>query len=120
MKDWWEKHSAEEEDDDDQAFNFEQSVKKLKKSDLSGDFPARVVIDAYLKPQIDESTDKFVFSVPDLTGLREYLREKLSWPSAKTDETLLPVLKRMDLLGVSTPTRPRFSRTVPVEKSERV
>jgi hypothetical protein len=64
------------------------------------DFPSHVVAEAYAKPQVDESTEKFAFSVPDIKGIRDFMREKLGWPSAKTDEALLPVLNKMNLFGV--------------------
>ncbi|CAG0920157.1 unnamed protein product [Notodromas monacha] len=92
MKEWW----SEEQD------ATEACLRRLKAATIPEEFPSRMVIDAYMNPKVDDSTEKFTFSVPDLDGLREFMRAKIGWPSAKTDETLLPVLKRMDLFGKQT------------------
>ncbi|XP_071489512.1 DNA excision repair protein ERCC-5-like [Diadema antillarum] len=69
---------------------------KLRKLTLPGDFPNPCVADAYLSPMVDESEDPFEWGVPDLDLIREFARERMGWQKSKVDETLLPVLKRLN------------------------
>lgn len=39
---------------------------------LPDDFPSRIVEEAYLHPQVDESREHFAWGMPDLEGLRRY------------------------------------------------
>lgn len=71
--------------------------KKLKqKIVLDDDFPSERVADAYLHPRVDESTEKFQWSRPDLDSLRQFARNKFGWTKELIDELLLPVMKRFD------------------------
>ncbi|XP_052784458.1 DNA excision repair protein ERCC-5-like [Mya arenaria] len=75
---------------------YESKLKaKLRQLDLRSDFPSPVVVEAYLKPTVDESTERFSWSLPNPDQLREYTASKLGWDRSKTDENLLPVLKRL-------------------------
>lgn len=71
---------------------------KLKKlvTLLPDAFPNRVVVDAYLKPHVDESKEAFDWIKPDLDLLRGFAHRKLSWPSQKVDDLVCPVLKRLN------------------------
>ncbi|XP_033637600.1 DNA repair protein complementing XP-G cells-like [Asterias rubens] len=69
---------------------------KLRKLTLSSGFPCQRVIDAYWNPVIDESTETFTWDSPDLGLLRDFARDKLGWTRSKADETLLPVIKRLN------------------------
>ncbi|XP_072180098.1 DNA excision repair protein ERCC-5 homolog [Diadema setosum] len=69
---------------------------KLRKLTLPEDFPNPRVADAYLSPMVDESEDPFEWGVPDLDLIREFARERMGWQKSKVDETLLPVLKRLN------------------------
>lgn len=62
---------------------------------LSG-FPSLAVADAYLHPKVDESKEAFSWGLPDLTSLRDFARQKFGWTKTKTDEILLPVVKKLD------------------------
>ena len=53
------------------------------------------MIDAYFKPVVDLSTEKFTWKTPDLVGLRIFMSDKLSWSEDETDRHLLPVMKEL-------------------------
>jgi len=40
-------------------------------------FPSRAVVDAYIKPEVNQSRSKFSWVEPDLDALRDYLEEKI-------------------------------------------
>ncbi|KAG6504372.1 hypothetical protein ZIOFF_036704 [Zingiber officinale] len=60
---------------------------------ISPSFPSDAVINAYTSPQIDESTEPFMWGKPDLPLLRKLCWEKFGWTNQKADELLVPVLK---------------------------
>jgi DNA excision repair protein ERCC-5 len=62
---------------------------------LSG-FPSLAVANAYLHPKVDESKEVFTWGLPDLTALRDFTRQKFGWAKTKSDEILLPVMKKLD------------------------
>jgi len=45
---------------------------------------------------VDPSTEPFSFGRPDPDGIRKFMKEKVFWSDSKTDEYLVPLLKRMD------------------------
>lgn len=59
-------------------------------------FPNHVVIEAYQKPRVDNSSETFEWSKPDLDLLRDFAKRKLNWPTSKVDDLVCPVLKRMN------------------------
>ncbi|ONK63702.1 uncharacterized protein A4U43_C07F18000 [Asparagus officinalis] len=60
---------------------------------LPSTFPSESVITAYISPQIDDSTEPFMWGKPDLSLLRKLCWEKFGWHNKKADELLVPVLK---------------------------
>ncbi|XP_038050845.1 DNA repair protein complementing XP-G cells homolog [Patiria miniata] len=75
----------------------ESQVKgKLRKLTISASFPCQHVFDAYWSPVVDDSTEEFSWQSPDLGLLREFARDKLGWTRTKTDEILLPVMKKLN------------------------
>ncbi|XP_065035230.1 DNA repair protein UVH3-like isoform X2 [Musa acuminata AAA Group] len=60
---------------------------------ISPSFPSEMVISAYTSPQVDESTEPFMWGKPDLPLLRKLCWEKFGWTTQKADELLVPVLK---------------------------
>ena len=44
---------------------------------LGSGFPNRAVVDAYIKPEVNQSRSKFSWVEPDLDALRDYLEEKI-------------------------------------------
>ncbi|XP_068642422.1 DNA repair protein UVH3 isoform X2 [Aristolochia californica] len=60
---------------------------------IPSSFPSAAVISAYTSPQVDESTEPFLWGKPDLSVLRKLCWEKFGWNNHKADELLIPVLK---------------------------
>ncbi|AGO13280.1 AaceriAFR133Cp [[Ashbya] aceris (nom. inval.)] len=72
--------------------------KKLIKNGvfLGEDFPSAAVNDAYLNPQVDHDTTKFVWGLPELDSLRTFLGNTLGWPTEKADEVLIPLIRELN------------------------
>lgn len=60
------------------------------------DFPNQAVAQAYLFPTIDESKETFTWGKPNVVLLCDYTRQKFGWTKGKFDDTMIPVLKRME------------------------
>uniref|UniRef100_A0A8C2M798 DNA excision repair protein ERCC-5 n=1 Tax=Cricetulus griseus TaxID=10029 RepID=A0A8C2M798_CRIGR len=78
--------------------------KKLRKLQLTPGFPNPAVADAYLRPVVDDSRGSFLWGKPDVDKIREYPFLKLTgiikyfgWNKTKTDESLFPVLKQLNV-----------------------
>uniref|UniRef100_A0A182MV91 XPG-I domain-containing protein n=1 Tax=Anopheles culicifacies TaxID=139723 RepID=A0A182MV91_9DIPT len=69
---------------------------KLKNIDIGEGFPSTGVVEAYLRPTVDFSEEEFTWGYPDAERLRDYARQKFGWTQTKTNDILLPVLKRLD------------------------
>ncbi|MCO5586794.1 hypothetical protein L7F22_040736 [Adiantum nelumboides] len=59
-------------------------------------FPNPMVISAYTSPQVDKSSEAFMWGRPDLEALRRLCLERFGWNKSKSDELLVPVLKEYD------------------------
>ncbi|KAJ2521589.1 DNA repair protein rad2, partial [Coemansia sp. RSA 1937] len=46
-------------------------------------------------PQVDASDAGFEWGFPQLDMLRQFMAERLAWSAAKTDETLVPLARKM-------------------------
>ncbi|KAI9486539.1 MAG: hypothetical protein EXX96DRAFT_549453 [Benjaminiella poitrasii] len=76
---------------------FQKKFRKRHNSlDIPEDFPNSIVIDAYYKPTVDDSSQKFEWGHPQLDSLRVFLMEAFGWSESKADEVLLPVLREMN------------------------
>ncbi|ELW71474.1 DNA repair protein complementing XP-G cells [Tupaia chinensis] len=71
--------------------------RKLRKLQLAPGFPNPAVADAYLKPVVDASKGSFLWGKPDLDKIREYPFRYFGWNRTKTDESLFPVLKQLNV-----------------------
>ncbi|XP_038108566.1 DNA repair protein complementing XP-G cells homolog [Culex quinquefasciatus] len=69
---------------------------KLKNIEFTEGFPSSAIVEAYLYPTVDGNKDAFSWGYPDTESLRDFAKQKFGWPQAKTDDILLPVLKRLD------------------------
>ncbi|KAJ2849823.1 DNA repair protein rad2 [Coemansia brasiliensis] len=67
----------------------------VRKSGVPPSFPNPHVVHAYFQPQIDPSDARFEWGFPKLDMLRQFLAEKLGWSAQKTDETLVPLVRKM-------------------------
>ncbi|KAK5646708.1 hypothetical protein RI129_005172 [Pyrocoelia pectoralis] len=69
---------------------------KLKNVAINAGFPNVNVIKAYLEPNVDSSSEKFFWGIPDKQGLVEYAKKKFGWPLEKSETILKPVLKKQN------------------------
>nr|XP_002121987.1 DNA repair protein complementing XP-G cells-like isoform X1 [Ciona intestinalis] len=90
FKQWWDDAHAQVKPPTSEA----KIKTELRRLNVPQNFPSKLVVEAYLKPRVNESKDKFVWGMPDLSGIRDYLTERLHWTRNKIDEELLPVLKK--------------------------
>ncbi|KAJ2030662.1 DNA repair protein rad2 [Coemansia sp. S3946] len=67
----------------------------VRKTELPASFPDARVAHAYFHPHVDESEARFEWGFPNLDLLRQFLGEKLGWSAEKTDETLVPLVRKM-------------------------
>lgn len=44
---------------------------------------------------VDDDDAKFQWGIPDLDGLRDYLRKSMSWDRGEVDRVLLPIIRQM-------------------------
>nr|XP_034353922.1 DNA repair protein complementing XP-G cells isoform X2 [Arvicanthis niloticus] len=71
--------------------------KKLRKLQLTPGFPNPAVADAYLRPVVDDSRGSFLWGKPDVDKIREFCQRYFGWNRMKTDESLYPVLKNLNV-----------------------
>ncbi|KNZ56545.1 hypothetical protein VP01_237g12 [Puccinia sorghi] len=96
FKKWWQKvQVGKDTEAESRSSSFKKKFRKKKdKIWIDEGWPNPAVAEAYLHPTVDNSTEKFVWGVPDLEGIREFLYDHLSWSSIKTDELIIPLIKR--------------------------
>jgi DNA excision repair protein ERCC-5 len=83
-------------------------------------FPDPNVAMAYLKPEVDASTDAFSFELPDLDGIRHFCRDRLQWSDLQTDEHVLPVLKSLNERTYQTRVDSHFVRYEDTDRAARI
>ncbi|XP_012226341.2 DNA excision repair protein ERCC-5 isoform X2 [Linepithema humile] len=69
---------------------------KLRNVKLERDFPSQAVVQAYLFPTIDESKETFTWGKPNMVLLCDYTRQKFGWTKGKFDDTMIPILRRIE------------------------
>ncbi|KRY36502.1 DNA repair protein, partial [Trichinella spiralis] len=61
-----------------------------------GTFPDQCVYDAFLNPKVNHfHAEDFKWNLPDLDAIRRYAEENFNWSKEKTDQHLLPVMKKL-------------------------
>ncbi|TIA88764.1 hypothetical protein E3P99_02401 [Wallemia hederae] len=96
FKKWWTKVQNGKDTPQDTSTKFRKTFKKKNKNlMLEKDFPDPGVKAAYYGARIDDSAEEFVWGIPNLDELRDYLYNYLGWPAHKTDDTIIPVMKHM-------------------------
>jgi len=58
-------------------------------------FPDPHVAHAYIKPEVNKSTEPFTWASPDLDGVRRYCAEMMGWPKETTDQTMRPLMAQL-------------------------
>lgn len=70
--------------------------KKLKNIKFEDEFPSHLVVDAYMNPEVDRRDERFVWTAPDVESIREFAKQTFGWTRLRTDETLQPILRRLE------------------------
>ncbi|KAF9901194.1 DNA repair protein rad2 [Linnemannia zychae] len=79
----------------DREVALEKLAKQCRKIHLPSTFPDPHIADAYVHPMVDDDDAKFQWGIPDLDGLRDYLRKSMSWDRGEVDRVLLPIIRQM-------------------------
>ncbi|TIC16881.1 PIN domain-like protein [Wallemia mellicola] len=96
FRDWWIKVQNGKDTSNDTSTRFRKNFKKKSKNlFLDKEFPDPQVKGAYYGAKTDSSNEEFVWGIPNLDELREYLYNYLGWPAHKVDDTIIPVMKHM-------------------------
>lgn len=53
------------------------------------------VVEAYLFPTVDENREAFSWGKLEVESIREYAKKTFGWTNKRTDEIILPVVKRL-------------------------
>lgn len=59
-------------------------------------FPDAKVLNAYLKPVVDTSRERFTFGIPDLDGLINFSQKYMGLTSEEISKAVLPVIQKME------------------------
>ncbi|OEU17828.1 XPG_I-domain-containing protein [Fragilariopsis cylindrus CCMP1102] len=62
----------------------------------SKNFPDAKVLNAYLKPVVDTSDERFTFGIPDLDGLVDFCYKHMGWSADETNRAVVPVIQKME------------------------
>ncbi|GAA93747.1 uncharacterized protein L969DRAFT_92334 [Mixia osmundae IAM 14324] len=93
---WWIKVQKGQDGEADLRTAFRRRFKKsMKTLVLDESWPNPAVMDAYLNPDVETSSERFTWGLPDLDGLRHFLMDSLGWAAPKVEDLLLPLIKRM-------------------------
>ncbi|XP_039479425.1 DNA excision repair protein ERCC-5 homolog [Drosophila santomea] len=94
FRDWWQAHKSSNLPPGSSARHSLR--KKLKNIELHEGFPNGAVVEAYLAPTIDDNRDAFSWGTPDVESIREFTRKSFGWTTSKTDDILMPVMKKIN------------------------
>ncbi|XP_060047830.1 DNA excision repair protein ERCC-5 isoform X4 [Erinaceus europaeus] len=95
FSEWW--HEAQQNQKMRPNPHDTKVKRKLRKLQLTPGFPNPAVAAAYLRPVVDDSKGSFLWGRPDLGRIREFCQRYFGWNTTKTDETLFPVLKQLNV-----------------------
>ena len=59
-------------------------------------FPDTKVLNAYLNPVVDNSTERFTWGVPDLDGLIAFCHSHMGWVADETEKLIVPIIQQME------------------------
>ncbi|XP_016967615.1 DNA excision repair protein ERCC-5 homolog isoform X2 [Drosophila biarmipes] len=94
FRDWWQAHKNSNLPPGSSARLSLR--KKLKNIELHEGFPNGAVVEAYLAPTIDDNREAFSWGTPDVESIREFARKSFGWTTSKTDDILMPVMKKIN------------------------
>ncbi|KAJ1559552.1 DNA repair protein rad2, partial [Cladochytrium tenue] len=70
--------------------------KRAQTMDLPDAFPDPRVLEAYLRPEVDENRLRFEWGSVDLAAVRAFMEDRVGYPPDRTAEVLVPVLSERD------------------------
>jgi 5'-3' exonuclease len=73
--------------------------------EIHDSFPSQLVIDAYMRPDVDESKQPFTWNAVDAPGLAKFCLDKFAWGADKFDDAIGPVLKQMVAFRTGAPSQ---------------
>ncbi|EGR27416.1 hypothetical protein IMG5_195980 [Ichthyophthirius multifiliis] len=87
--------------------NYKEYHKNFKKNwEIPNDFPSCKVVNAYLKPKIDESLEAFKWAKPNFDLLKLYCKSMFGWDYALIQDTIEPLEKKVNSeIGVQVQMR---------------
>ncbi|BGP06546.1 DNA repair protein rad2 [Rhodotorula toruloides] len=95
FKAWWDKVQSGQDTEKDTNTSWKRRFKSQHRNlILDKGWPSAEVAQAYFRPVVEESDDRFSWGFVDLDGLRHYLHRSLGWDQTKADSILLPLIKR--------------------------
>lgn len=53
------------------------------------------MLQAYINPVVDNSTEKFTFGTLDEENIRLFCKRKIGWDTDEVDRSLLPVIRQL-------------------------
>lgn len=54
------------------------------------------MVEAYLFPTVDENRERFTWGQPEVESIREYAKKTFGWTNKRTDDIILPVMRRLN------------------------
>jgi DNA excision repair protein ERCC-5 len=63
--------------------------------EMPSNFPADHILNAYLNPVVDKSTQRFSWGVPDVDNLVHFCARNIGWEASETKRMLDPIMKRL-------------------------
>ena len=91
FKSWWDEHHKNH----NTLPPGSKLREKLRKLQVPEVFPSERVKAAYMNPEVDNSTEKFTWAIPNFVDIRDFATEKFGWTRGKIDEIIKPVIKKM-------------------------
>ncbi|KAM3084010.1 DNA repair protein rad2 [Clarireedia jacksonii] len=98
FRDWWAsvQHHPSTISSETSLFRKKFRRSQAAKLFLPPGFPSPAVTEAYMKPDVDSTSEPFQWGVPDLGALRDFLMATIGWSQERTDEVLVPVIRDMN------------------------
>ncbi|GAA5948833.1 hypothetical protein JCM21900_003443 [Sporobolomyces salmonicolor] len=94
FKEWWLRVQGGKDTDNETNTAWKRKFKKGHGNlVIDPAWPNPEIANAYYRPTVSESDERFSWAGPDIDGLRIYLARQLGWDQAKSDSILLPLQK---------------------------
>ncbi|CAG8498454.1 10293_t:CDS:10 [Ambispora gerdemannii] len=107
FKEWWNGVQSGLSMDEEAENSF-----RKKFASIIHNFSKIHVREAYINPQVDDSTMSFEWGVPDLNALKDFLMVNLLWTQDKIDETLIPIIRNKNQRNAESISTQRQQATI--------